>query len=171
MHSKRKGPRVNKYILSTDIRLIDSKGVMVGIISTKQALQTAQSENLDLVEVNPNSEPPVCKILDYGKIRYDKQKQVHKARKRQNVTIIKEIKIRPGIGENDYLVKLKLITSFIEDKYRVKISLRFRGREMIYQDNGMAILNRIIKDTIEIANIESKAVKSNNLLTMVLSTK
>lgn len=171
MHSKKKGPKINKYITSNVVRLIDADSNMLGILSLEKALEHAKKVNLDLVEVNPNSVPPVCKILDYGKIRYDKQKQVHKAKKKQNLNIIKEIKIRPNIGENDYSIKIKSIISFLEDRYRVKISLRFRGREMIFQDDGMEILNKIVKETEDLANVESKPSKNNNQLIMILSAK
>ncbi|MBQ4875510.1 MAG: translation initiation factor IF-3 [Rickettsiaceae bacterium H1] len=168
---KRKGPRINKHIKSPSVRLIDESGNMVGVIDVTQALSRAQNVNLDLVEVNPNSNPPVCKILDYGKIKYEKQKQLHKARKKHNVNIVKEVKIRPNIGENDYLIKMRNIRSFLEDKYRVKISLRFRGREMMFQDDGMKLLNKIIEDTEDVGMVESKPNRNNNLLILVLSAK
>ena len=171
MHFKKKGPRINKYIVSSVVKLIDQNGDMLGLINISDALKKANDAHLDLVEVDPNSSPPICKILDYGKVRYEKQKQSYRARKKQNVNAIKEIRLRPNIEENDYSIKIRNVRSFLEEKYRVKISLRFRGREMIYQDNGMEILNKMIKDVEDIGVVESKPMKNNNQLILVLSAK
>lgn len=168
---KKKGPRVNLYIEANAVRLIGSDGEMVGIVAVKQALLQAKNEKLDLVEVNPNADPPVCKILDYGRMRYDIQKKQHKARKSQNVIVVKEIKMRPNIGEHDYLIKIRNIKNFLEDKCKVKISLRFRGREIVHKDIGMNILNRIVEDTKELANLESKPEKTGNQFVMLLAAK
>ncbi len=171
MSLKKKIPSLNKRITAKMIRLVDSSGKMVGIVECSEALTQAQSEGLDLVEVNPNSDPPVCKILDYGKIRYENQKKLQKARRKQNVVVTKEVKVRPNIEEHDYLFKVRNIRSFLNDNYKVKIILNFRGREIIYQEHGMRILHRIIKETEDIANVESKPSRTNNLLTMILSAK
>ncbi|MBN9565022.1 MAG: translation initiation factor IF-3 [Alphaproteobacteria bacterium] len=147
------GPRVNQAITSAKVRLVDENGEMVGIVSKAEALQMAEEASLDLVEVSPNADPPVCKILDYGKYKYEAQKKKAEAKKKQKVIEIKEIKMRPVIDENDYQVKMRNVRRFLEDGDKVKITMRFRGREMSHQELGMEILQRIqeeLKDSIKI---------------------
>lgn len=129
---------------------------MVGVVPIDEAIARAVSAGLDLIEVSPNAAPPVCKILDYGKYKYEIQKKKNAAKKNQKVIEVKEIKVRPAIGENDYQVKLKRARQFLEDENKVKVTLRFRGREMAHQDVGMKIFERFIKDVDDLAKPESQ---------------
>ncbi|MBC8242457.1 MAG: translation initiation factor IF-3, partial [Alphaproteobacteria bacterium] len=133
----RDGPRVNEQISNPEVRVVDADGEMVGVISTIEGIEMAAEVGLDLVEVSPNADPPVCKILDYGKFKYESQKKANEARKKQKVILIKEIKMRPGIDEHDYQVKMRNVNRFIEDGDKVKLTIRFRGREMAHQNLGM----------------------------------
>lgn len=135
--------RVNQMINSPRIRLIDANGNMLGIIPIQEALRKAESSGLDLVEIVPGAEPPVCKIMDYGKYRYEVQKKAAEARKKQKVVVVKEIKLRPTIDKHDLEIKLRNATGFLEEGDKVKFSLKFRGREMAHQDLGMAIIRRV----------------------------
>ncbi|MBV9116991.1 MAG: translation initiation factor IF-3, partial [Acetobacteraceae bacterium] len=139
----REGPRVNEEIRAAQVRLIDQDGEMLGVLSGREALQKAFAAGLDLVEISPNADPPVAKILDYGKYKYEQQKKKNEQKKRQKVIEIKEVKVRPNIDENDYQVKMRAMKSFIEEGDKVKVTLRFRGREMAHQDIGMRVLERI----------------------------
>ena len=139
----RDGPRVNEDIRVPQVRLIDAEGEMQGVMSARDALLRAYSVGLDLLEISPNADPPVCKILDYGKFKYEQQKKKNEAKKRQKVIEIKEIKVRPNIDENDYQVKMRAMKTFIEEGDKVKVTLRFRGREMAHQDIGIKVLERI----------------------------
>ena len=168
---KKKGTRVNQRIVANEVRLIGVDGVMVGVVNLATALKKAKEAQLDLVEINPTAEPPVCKILDYGRMKYDLKKKFNQIKKKQNVIILKEIKMRPNIGQHDYEIKLKHIRVFLEDNCKVKVSLRFRGREAIYQENGMKILRDIVENTQDIAQLESKINRTDNQLIMVLVVK
>ena len=128
----RDGPRVNEEIRVPQVRLIDAEGEMIGVMSTRDALLRAYSVGLDLLEISPNADPPVCKILDFGKFKYEQQKKRNEAKKKQKVVEIKEVKVRPNIDENDYQVKMRAMKSFIEEGDKVKVTLRFRGREMAH---------------------------------------
>src|SRR5438270_787789 len=139
----RDGPRVNEEIRAAQVRLIDQDGEMQGVMSARDALQRATMVGLDLLEISPNADPPVVKILDFGKFKYEQQKKKNEARKKQKVIEIKEIKVRPNIDENDYQVKLRAMKMFIEEGDKVKVTLRFRGREMAHQDLGIKVLERI----------------------------
>jgi translation initiation factor IF-3 len=139
----RGGPRVNEEIRSPQVRLIDENGEMAGVMTAREAQQRAYAAGLDLLEISPNAEPPVVKILDYGKFKYEQQKKRNEAKKKQKVIEIKEIKVRPNIDENDYQVKMRAMKSFIEEGDKVKVTLRFRGREMAHQDIGVKVLERI----------------------------
>ena len=139
----RDGPRVNEEIRIPQVRLIDQNGEMQGVLSAREAIQRAFAVGLDLVEISPNADPPVCKILDFGKFKYEQQKKRNEAKKKQKVIEIKEIKVRPNIDENDYQVKMRAMKSFIEEGDKVKVTLRFRGREMAHQDIGVRVLERI----------------------------
>ncbi len=167
----RDGPRVNEDIRVPQVRLIDEEGEMQGVMSARDALLRAFSVGLDLLEISPNAEPPVCKILDYGKFKYEQQKKKNEARKKQKVIEIKEVKVRPNIDENDYQVKLRAMRSFIEEGDKVKVTLRFRGREMAHQDLGVKVLERIRADMDERTKVESMPRMENRQMIMVLSPR
>lgn len=165
------GPRINDAIRAREVRLIDEDGQNVGIVSKFDALAKAEQAGLDLVEVSPDAEPPVCKILDYGKYKYQEQKKAAEARKHQKIVEIKEIKMRPGIDDHDYDVKMRAIKRFFEEGDKVKITLRFRGREMAHQQLGMAVLVRVKNDTEPIAKVESEPRFEGRQMVMVLAPK
>ncbi|MFU2048199.1 translation initiation factor IF-3 [Avibacterium gallinarum] len=146
---------INEEIRAKEVRLIDQDGEQAGIVSLQEALNKAEEVNLDLVEISPNAEPPVCRIMNYGKFLYEKGKAAKEQKKKQKVVQVKEIKFRPGTDEGDYQVKLRSILRFLEDGDKVKITVRFRGREMAHQDIGLNVLERVKEDTSEIAMIES----------------
>jgi translation initiation factor IF-3 len=165
------GPRVNEDIRVPSVRLIDQDGEMVGVVSTRDGIQRAFSVGLDLVEISPNAEPPVCKILDYGKFKYEQQKKKNEAKKKQKVIEIKEIKVRPNIDENDYQVKMRAMKSFIDEGDKVKVTLRFRGREMAHQDIGMRVLERIRTEMDPLTKVEQMPRMENRQMIMVLTPK
>ncbi len=167
----RDGPRVNEEIRVPNVRLIDEEGEMQGVMTTRDAMQRAFSVGLDLLEISPNAEPPVVKILDYGKFKYEQQKKKNEARKKQKVIEIKEVKVRPNIDENDYQVKMRAMKSFIEEGDKVKVTLRFRGREMAHQDLGVKVLERIRGDMDERAKVEQMPRMENRQMIMVLSPR
>ncbi len=167
----REGPRVNEEIRVPQVRLIDEEGEMQGVMTTRDAMQRAFSVGLDLLEISPNAEPPVVKILDYGKFKYEQQKKKNEARKKQKVIEIKEVKVRPNIDENDYQVKLRAMRSFIEEGDKVKVTLRFRGREMAHQDLGVKVLERIRGDMDERTKVEQMPRMENRQMIMVLSPR
>jgi len=162
---------VNDRIDAREILLIDEKGQKVGVMSPRQALAMAEQAGLDLVEISPGTQPPVCKILDYGKYKYQAQKKANEARKKQKVIEIKEIKIRPNIDTHDYDVKMKAIRRFFEEGDKVKVTLRFRGREMAHQDIGFELLQQVKTDTAEIAKVESEPRFEGRQVVMVLAPK
>lgn len=153
------------------MRLIDEHGENVGIVDTRQALERAVNAGLDLIEISPNADPPVCKISDYGKFKYEMQKKRAEARKKQKVIEVKEIKIRPMIDENDYQVKMRSMLRFIEEGNKVKITLRYRGREMSHQEIGMKLLERVIEDLKEVAKVDFKPKLEGKQMIMILSPK
>jgi translation initiation factor IF-3 len=165
------GPRVNHQIDVSSIRLIDQNGEMVGVVPTRKALEMAAEVGLDLVEISPNADPPVCKILDYGKFKYAEQKKRAEARKRQKVTEVKEIKMRPNIDKNDYNVKMRAIVRFLEEGDKVKVTMRFRGREMVHQEIGMNVLMRVKTDLEQLAKVEQTPQMEGRQMTMVMSPK
>jgi translation initiation factor IF-3 len=167
----RDGPRVNDEIRVPQVRLIGEDGEMLGVLSMRDALQRAYGVGLDLVEISPNAEPPVCKILDFGKFKYEQQKKKNEAKKKQKVIEIKEIKVRPNIDENDYQVKLRAMKSFIGEGDKVKVTLRFRGREMAHQDIGVKVLERIRDDMEQLTKIEQMPRMENRQMVMVLTPK
>ncbi|WP_316976102.1 translation initiation factor IF-3 [Shumkonia mesophila] len=167
----RKGPRVNEEIKVPSIRLVDADGEMVGVVSLQEGLQMAEEVGLDLVEVSPAAEPPVCKILDYGKFKYAEQKKRNEARKKQKVIEIKELKMRPGIEEHDYQTKMRSMFRFLDEGDKVKITIRFRGREMAHQDLGVRVLDRIQQDVGDIAKIEQTPRTEGRMMTMVIAPK
>jgi len=162
---------VNEDIRVPQVRLIDEDGEMQGVMTAREAIQRAYSVGLDLLEISPNADPPVCKILDFGKFKYEQQKKKNEAKKRQKVIEIKEIKVRPNIDENDYQVKLRAMKSFIDEGDKVKVTLRFRGREMAHQDIGVKVLERIRGDMEVATKVEQMPKMENRQMVMVLSPK
>ena len=167
----RGGPRVNEEIRSPQVRLIDENGEMAGVMTAREAQQRAYGVGLDLLEISPNAEPPVVKILDYGKFKYEQQKKRNEAKKKQKVIEIKEIKVRPNIDENDYQVKMRAMKSFIDEGDKVKVTLRFRGREMAHQEIGMGVLMRVKDGLDKVAKIEQTPRMEGRQMTMVMSPK
>nr|WP_306296370.1 translation initiation factor IF-3 [Acidomonas methanolica] len=167
----REGPRVNEEIRVPQVRLIGSDGEMVGVMSTREALAQAYAEGLDLLEISPTAEPPVCKILDYGKFKYEQQKKRNEARKKQKVIEIKEVKVRPGTDENDFRVKIRAMNTFLEEGDKVKVSLRFKGREMAHQELGIKMLERIRLEMEEKAKVEQMPKLENRQMVMVLAPR
>lgn len=165
------GPRINDQIRARDVRLIDETGQNVGVVSRFDAMAKAEEAGLDLVEVSPDADPPVCKILDYGKFKFQEQKKAAEARKNQKIVEIKEIKMRPGIDDHDYDVKLRAIKRFFDDGDKVKITLRFRGREMAHAQLGMAVLQRVKADTEGISKVESEPRFEGRQMVMVLAPR
>ena len=153
------------------VRLIDQDGEMQGVLSTREAMQRAFDVGLDLLEISPNADPPVCKITDYGKYKYEQQKKANEARKRQKVVEIKEVKVRPNIDDHDYDVKMRAMERFIAEGDKVKLTLRFRGREMAHQELGQQLLDRVKKDTVEIAKVESEPRFEGRQIVMVLAPR
>ena len=167
----REGPRINDEIRVPQVRLIDDAGEMIGVMSAREALIRAYDAGLDLVEISPNAVPPVCKILDYGKYKYEQQKKANEARKKQKVVEIKEIKVRPNIDDHDYDVKMKQMKNFIGEGDKVKVTLRFRGREMAHQELGVKVLERIRGDLIELVKVEQMPKLENRQMVMVIAPK
>ena len=165
------GPRVNERIRAPEIRLIGAEGENIGLITPEKALALAVAAGLDLVEISPNAAPPVAKIMDFGKYKYETQKKESEARKKQKVIEIKEIKMRPTIDDHDYDVKMRAMKRFFDDGDKVKVTLRFRGREMAHQELGMNLLKRVQDDTAEIAKIEAYPRLEGRQMLMVLSPK
>lgn len=154
-----------------NVRLVDENGEMVGVILTATAIERAMAAGLDLIEVSPNAEPPVCKILDYGKFKYEEQKRKNEARKKQKVIEVKEIKLRPTIDDHDYDVKIRAANRFLEEGDKVKFTIRFRGREMLHQELGMVVLDRVRADLGEKAKVEQFPKLEGRQITMVLVNK
>ena len=167
----RDGPRVNEEIRVPQVRLIDQDGEMQGVMTAREAVQRAYAVGLDLLEISPNADPPVVKILDFGKYKYELQKKKNEARKKQKVIEIKEIKVRPNIDENDYQVKMRAMKSFIEEGDKVKVTLRFRGREMAHQDIGVRVLERIRAEMDTTSKVEQMPRMENRQMVMVLSPR
>ncbi len=165
------GPRVNRDIRDREIMLIDAEGANLGVTLTVDAIRMAEEQALDLVEVAPNATPPVCKIMDFGRFRFQEQKKAAEARKKQKTVEIKEIKLRPGIDDHDYDVKMRAMKSFFEEGNKVKVTLRFRGREMAHQDLGMKVLIRVRSETAELAKVELEPSMEGRQMTMVLAPR
>lgn len=165
------GPRYNNMIQADKVRVIDGDGENLGVMYTREAIEQAAEVGLDLVEVSPNADPPVCKFLDVGKFRYEAQKKANLARKSQKTQEIKEIKMRPNIDDHDYETKMKAVNRFIEEGDKVKITLRFRGREFSHQALGMALLKRVQDDVAEVAKIEAYPRMEGRQMLMVLAPK
>jgi translation initiation factor IF-3 len=165
------GPRVNEEIRVREVQLIDQHGTNIGPTDIQTALARAAEAGLDLVEIAPNSTPPVCKILDYGKYKYQAQKKAAEARKKQKVVEVKEIKFRPMIDDHDYDVKMRAMQRFFEEGDKVKVTLRFRGREMAHQELGAQLLERVRGDTAEIAKVEQEPKFEGRQMIMVLAPR
>jgi translation initiation factor IF-3 len=165
------GPRYNNMIQSDKVRVIDEDGENLGVMYTREAIEQAAGVGLDLVEVSPNADPPVCKFLDVGKFRYEAQKKANLARKSQKTQEIKEIKMRPNIDDHDYDVKMRAVNRFIEEGDKVKVTLRFRGREFSHQQLGMNLLRRVQEDVAEVAKVEAYPRMEGRQMLMVLAPK
>lgn len=165
------GPRYNEFIQSPKVRVIDENGENLGVMITEEAIEAAADVGLDLVEVSPNADPPVVKFLDVGKFKYEAQKKANLARKTQKTQEIKEIKMRPNIDDHDYDVKMKKIHAFIGEGDKVKVTLRFRGREVAHQQLGMALLQRVQEEMAEEAKIEAYPRMEGRQMLMVLAPK
>ena len=167
----REGPRINGMITVPKVLVIGADGEKLGVVDTDSALAMAEEEGLDLVEVSPNVSPPVCKILDYGKLKYQEQKKASEARKRQKTIDVKEIKMRPNIDKHDYDVKMRSVTKFIGEGDKVKVTMRFRGREMAHQELGMQVLTRVREEVDEIAKVEASPKLEGRQMMMVLAPR
>ena len=165
------GPRINRDIRANKVQLIDAEGHNRGVVEIAEAQQLADDASLDLVEIVPNAEPPVCKILDFGKYKYQAQKKAAEARKKQKVVEIKEIKLRPMIDHHDYDVKMRSMERFFQEGDKVKVTLRFRGREMAHQELGYKLLDRVKVDTAKIAKIEQEPRFEGRQVVMVLAPR
>ena len=168
---EKEGPRTNRDIRAIQVQLIDADGQNCGVVNLSDAQQLADDAALDLVEIVPNATPPVCKILDFGKYRFLEQKKSAEARKRQKVVEVKEIKLRPGIDDHDYEVKMRSVKRFFDEGDKVKVTLRFRGREMAHQDIGFKLLQRVRTETAPIAKVEAEPLMEGRQMTMVLAPR
>lgn len=164
----KEGPKANADIEAPEVRLIDEEGGQVGVVSIEDAIARAESAGLDLVEVAPNVAPPVCKILDLGKFKYEAQKKKSEARKKQKTIDVKEIKFRPNIEQHDYDVKMRAMKRFLDEGDKVKVTLRFRGREMVHQHLGMKVLERVRDEMDEEAKVEQMPQLEGRQMTMIL---
>ncbi|NDV19542.1 translation initiation factor IF-3 [Pseudodesulfovibrio sp. JC047] len=161
--------RRNDRIRIPKVRVVDEDGEQLGVLATRDALERAREKGLDLVEVAPNADPPVCKIMDYGKFKYQQQKKLQEAKKKQTVIKIKEVKFRPKTDEHDYQTKLKKIVKFLAAGDRCKVTIFFRGREIVHKDRGLMMLDRVVEDTQDIAKVESKPMSEGRTMTMMLA--
>jgi translation initiation factor IF-3 len=162
---------VNEDIQASSVRLVGLDGEMVGVVPLEDAKEHAVEAGMDLVEVSPNADPPVCKILDYGKFKYEAQKKANTARKKQRTLDVKEIKMRPSIDVHDYDVKMRNARRFLDEGDKVKVTIRFRGREMAHQERGMNVLNRVRGDLDELAKVEQFPHMEGRLMTMVVAPR
>ena len=161
--------RINGEVTAREVRLIGTDGEIIGIMSGREALKMAEEADTDLVEISPNATPPVCRLMDYGKFKYQEQKKAAEARAKQKIIQVKEIKLSPGTDENDYQVKMRNIKRFIEDGDKVKVTLRFRGREMAHQEIGMRQLERIREELAEMVQVESMPKLEGRQMVMMLA--
>ena len=169
--TKEEAHKINNRIESRDVRLIDADGNNVGVVPTRQAMIMAEEAGLDLVEISPDAQPPVAKILDYGKFRFQEQKRLAEARKKQRVVEIKEIKLRPMIDDHDFDVKIKAAKRFFDEGDKVKVTLRFRGREMDHQNLGYALLQKVKAQMAEIAKVEMEPRSEGRQIIMIMAPK
>ncbi|MFK7839617.1 MAG: translation initiation factor IF-3 [Bdellovibrionales bacterium] len=168
---KNRGPRINEDILADEIRVVGADGEMAGVMSVSEGVKLARESGLDLVEVSPNASPPVCKILDFGKYKYEQQKKASEARKKQKTADVKEVKIRPGIEEHDYQVKMRNARKFLTNGDKVKVTMRFRGREMAHQDIGFNLLKRMIEELDDVGKVDLAPKMEGRQIIMVLSAE
>ena len=169
---QKEGPRANRDIRGVrEVQLIDEGGSNKGVMSFFDALKAAEEAGLDLVEIAPNAAPPVCKILDYGKYKFNEQKKAAEARKKQKTVEVKEIKLRPGIDDHDYEVKMKAVRRFFEEGDKVKVTLRFRGREMAHQDLGMKLLDRVRAEMTDVSKVESEPMLEGRQIIMIMAPR
>ncbi|MEL6289486.1 MAG: translation initiation factor IF-3 [Pseudomonadota bacterium] len=166
-----KGPKTNEDITAETVQLIDDEGTNVGATPRADAIAQAQDAGLDLVEISPNAEPPVCKIMDYGKHKYQAQKKANEARKKQKTFEVKEIKMRPNIDTHDYDVKMRSMEKFFEQGDKVKVTMRFRGREMAHQNLGLELLHKVRDDVGERAKVEAEPKMEGRQMIMVLAPR
>ena len=166
--SRPQGPKSNQQIRSIDVQVIGSDGNNIGILPLKKAIELAKEEGLDLIEISPNANPPVCKIMDMGKYKYDLQKKTNIAKKKQKVVALKEIKMRPGTDVHDYNFKVKNAKKFLVNKDKVKFTVRFKGREMQHINLGKDLMNRIIEDTKEVGKIETRPKFEGRQMIMII---
>nr|WP_255987902.1 translation initiation factor IF-3 [Chitinolyticbacter albus] len=171
MAAQDKEPRINGEITAREVRLQGLEGDQLGIVSLAQAMAMAEEAEVDLVEIAPMAQPPVCRIMDYGKFKYEKSKREHAAKLKQKQIQIKEVKLRPGTDENDYQVKLRNLIRFLEDGDKCKVTLRFRGREMAHQEIGLAQLKRVEADLTELAAVEQFPKLEGRQMIMMLAPK
>jgi translation initiation factor IF-3 len=162
------GPRINERIRVPEIRLIGADGENVGVVSPERGLELAEQAGLDLVEISPNASPPVCKIMDYGKYKYEQQKRESEARKKQKIIEIKEVKFRPNTDTHDYDVKMRNVTRFLEAGDKVKVTLRFRGREMAHQNLGRELLERVAEDVEGLGKVENMPKMEGRQMVMMI---
>ncbi|AWI84661.1 translation initiation factor IF-3 [Alloyangia pacifica] len=162
------GPRVNDRIRAPEIRLIGAEGENLGVQTPARALEMAEEAGLDLVEISPNAKPPVCKIMDFGKFKYEQQKRESDARKKQKTIEVKEVKFRPGTDTHDYDVKMRNVLKFLEGGDKVKITLRFRGREMAHQNLGRELLERVAEDVKEVGKVENMPKMEGRQMVMMI---
>lgn len=165
------GPRVNDQITAQTVRVVANDGEQLGVMHIREAQEVADQAGMDLVEISPTADPPVCKVLDYGKFKFEAQKRKAEQRKKQKTVEVKEIKLRPNIDENDYQVKMRNLKRFIEEGNKVKVTLRFRGREMAHQELGIAVLNRVRDDYADVAKVEQFPKMEGRQMTMVMAPK
>ena len=166
--SKPQGPKANERIKALDVQVIGSEGNNLGVMQLKQAIQMAKDEGLDLIEISPNANPPVCKIMDMGKYKYDLQKKANQAKKKQKIVSLKEIKLRPGTEIHDYNFKIKNAKKFISKGNKVKFTVKFKGREMQHTDLGKDLMNKIIDETKDVAKVESKPKFEGRQMVMII---
>lgn len=164
------GPRINQQIRLEKVRLVGADGEMIGIVTIREALNAAEEAGLDLVEISPGAEPPVCKILDYGKYKYEMQKKANEARKKQKVIEVKELKLRPMIEDHDYQVKLRAAKKFLEDGDKVKFTMRYRGRELSHQELGLKVLTQMKTDLADLSKVEQDPKMEGRQMIMMLSS-
>ncbi|WP_372841500.1 translation initiation factor IF-3 [Phaeovulum sp.] len=165
------GPRINDRIRAAEIRLIGADGENVGVVTPAKAMEMADEAGLDLVEISPNAVPPVCKIMDFGKFKFEQQKREAEARRKQHIIEIKEIKFRPGTDTHDYEVKMRSVMKFLEEGDKVKVTLRFRGREMAHQQLGLELLNRVADDIGDAGKVESMPRLEGRQMVMMVGPK
>ena len=166
--TKPKGPRTNERIRSQQVQVISSDGKNLGTLATQEAISIAKQEGLDLIEISPNASPPVCKIIDIGKFKYDLQKKTNKAKKKQKIVNLKEIKLRPVTEIHDYSFKIKNAQKFLEKGDKVKFTVKFRGREMQHTNLGHKLMNRIISDTANLGKVELRPKLEGRQMTMIV---